>query len=256
MSRASSAARMRARVSSAEVSDAAPGSRAAATDLAEARGCLDRARAHAGGSPARDGVVAGDLGAEGHARGDRGGDVRGIRLDRGDEVARGVRGGVLAAAFGTGVRLVNLAQVHALELELLHRLLDSLVRLHLEVVDVALDALVERLLGDATEHLDRHGERGRSKIARCPLLDSRDRRRAGALTDAEGATGRSERGGCARTANARAKRERRPRARGWVCAENRSPVTWLALGGKGAGGLDPTGWDHVGKSTVAREHLL
>ena len=102
---------------------------------------------------------------------------------------------VLAAAVGTGVRLVDLAQVHALELELLHRLLDSLVRLHLEVVDVALDALVERLLGDATEHLDRHGERGRSKIARCPLLDSRDRRRAGALTDAEGATGRSERGG-------------------------------------------------------------
>ena len=141
--------------------------------LAEARGCLDRARAHARGAPARDGVVAGDLGAEGDARGDRGGDVRGVRLDRGDEVARGDRGGVLAATVGTGVGLVDLAQVHALELELLHRLLDSLVRLHLEVVDVALDALVERLLGDATEHLDRHGERGRSKIARCLLFFAR-----------------------------------------------------------------------------------
>jgi hypothetical protein len=87
--------------------------------------------------------------------------------------------GVHAASLGAGVGLVDLAQVDVLQLELLHRVRDRLVGLEVEVVNVLLHSLVERLLRDAPRRAFRRfhghgvrGERGRRTGARLSVARS------------------------------------------------------------------------------------
>ena len=122
--------------------------------LARAPARLHGSRADARGSPTGRRALAGDALAE---RSRRIRDAAQIALLHRGVVRPGRRRrGVLAAPVRTRVRFVDLRKVHALQLELLHRLLDRLVGLHLEVIDVTLDALVEGFLRDAPRHLHRH----------------------------------------------------------------------------------------------------